>query len=49
MMLELADFTVIDKIARDLWCGRKFGRAAAFIGGGFSLNAVPAANLRRIA
>jgi hypothetical protein len=42
MTLELADFTVIDKIARDLWCGREFGRAAAFIGAGFSLNAVPA-------
>lgn len=42
MTLEIADFTVIDKIARDLWCGREFGRAAAFIGAGFSLNAVPA-------
>lgn len=42
MTVELADFTVIDKIARDLWCGREFGRAAAFIGAGFSFNAVPA-------
>jgi hypothetical protein len=48
MTLELADFTVIDKIARPLVWPRARSRGD-FYRGGFSLNAIPAANLRRIA